>query len=120
MANQEKEKRGSGRPPGLPKTGGRRRGTPNRTRVQTLERIEREADPIGFLIRVARGLQLEAAPEPGATKKTKFYPTADMQLDACRILAKKVLPDQRSVELAPGGAEPFIFQFITPAQAGDA
>ena len=116
----ETPKRKPGRPKGHPKTGGRRKGTPNRTRIEVLERINQEADPIGYLIRVARGLQLEAAVEVGATVKTKFYPTVDQQLDAAKILARKVLPDQKALELAPGGAEPFVFQFITPGQAGHA
>ena len=96
----KKQKRGPGRPKGLPKTGGRRKGVPNRTRVQVLERINQEADPIGFLIGVARGLQFEAATEPGASKKVKMYPTHDQRLDAAKVLARKVLPDQKSIEHA--------------------
>lgn len=38
------------RPRGLPKTGGRKKGTPNRASAVTRERIESEADPIGFLV----------------------------------------------------------------------
>ena len=105
MANQEKEKRGPGRPKGYPKTGGRKKGVPNRTRVETLERIESEADPIDFLCRVARGLQFEAATEVGAPEKVKMYPTLDQRLDAAKILARKVLPDSKAVELGgPDGS----------------
>ena len=122
MANQEKEKprRGSGRPKGYPKTGGRKKGVANRTRVQTLERINQEADPIGFLILVARGLQFEAAAEAGAATKEKMYPTHDQRLDAAKVLARKVLPDTKSVEMSGEGGEPFVFQFISPLPAGNA
>ena len=96
---QEKPKRPPGRPPGHPKTGGRRKGVPNRTRAQTLERISQEADPIGFLIHIARGLQFEAAVEPGAATKQKMYPTHDQRLDAVRVLARKVVPDSKAVEM---------------------
>ena len=122
MTDPDTSKRGPGRPRGMGKVpgSGRRKGTPNRSRVQVLERIEREADPVGFLIRIAKGLQFEAATEAGAKTKEKMYPTSDQRLDACRILARKVLPDQKAVEITPGGAEPFIFQFISPMQAGNA
>ena len=86
---------------------GRQRGVPNRTRAQTLERIECEADPIGFLILVARGLQFEAATEAGGTKKEKMFPSHDQRLDAAKVLARKVLPDTKAVELAaPVGGQP--------------
>ena len=113
-------KRPPGRPKGYPKTGGRQKGVANRTRVQTLERINQEADPIGFLIRVARGLQFEAATEAGASEKVKMYPTHDQRLDAAKVLARKVLPDTKAVEMTGEGGEAFIFQFITPLPDGNA
>ena len=113
-------KRPPGRPKGYPKTGGRQKGVANRTRVQTLERINQEADPIGFLILVARGLQFEAATEAGASEKVKMYPTHDQRLDAAKVLARKVLPDTKAVEMTGEGGEPFIFQFITPLPDGNA
>ena len=76
------------RPRGLPKTGGRRKGTPNRTNVATRERIESEADPIGFLCRVNRGDDVDGE-----------IPTLDQRMTAAKILADKVLPDLRSVEM---------------------
>ncbi len=99
MTDQAEPKRGPGRPPGYAKTGGRRKGTPNRTRVQVLERINQQADPIGFLIRLARGLQFEAAADVGDTKKVKMYPTLDQQKDAVKILAAKVMPDLKATHL---------------------
>jgi hypothetical protein len=38
--------RRGGRPKGLPRTGGRIKGVPNKVTVAVRERIEREADPI--------------------------------------------------------------------------
>ncbi len=120
MTDEAKPKRKVWRPPGLPKTGGRRKGVANRTRVQTLERINQECDPIGFLILVARGLQFEAATEPGATKKEKMYPTHDQRLDAAKVLARKVLPDTKSVEMSGEGGEPFVLQILPFLTAGNA
>ncbi len=113
-------KRPPGRPKGYPKTGGRQKGVANRTRVQTLERINQEADPIGFLIRVARGLQFEAATEAGASEKVKMYPTHDQRLDAAKVLARKVLPDTKSVEMSGEGGEPFVLQILPFLTAGNA
>ena len=76
------------RPPGLPKTGGRTRGTPNKINVATRQRIEDEADPIGFLCGITRGQDLD-----GVT------PTLEQRMAAAKILAEKVLPDLRSVEM---------------------
>ncbi|MEE9289805.1 MAG: hypothetical protein V3U99_02220 [Alphaproteobacteria bacterium] len=121
MNDEDKpKKRPPGRPKGHPKTGRRRKGVANRTRVQTLERIEREADPIDFLCRVARGLQFEAATEAGAAEKVKMYPTLDQRLDAAKILARKVLPDQKALEHTAGSGEPFVFQFIGAPPAENA
>ncbi|MEE9290113.1 MAG: hypothetical protein V3U99_03790 [Alphaproteobacteria bacterium] len=122
MTDEAKPKRGPGRPKGLGKVpgSGRKKGVANRTRVQTLERIEREADPIGFLIRVASGLQFEAATEAGATKKEKMYPTHDQRLDAAKVLARKVLPDTKAVEMTGEGGEPFVLQILPYMAAGNA
>ena len=100
------EKRKPGRPPGTPKTGGRKKGTRNRDRVATVARIESLADPIGFLADVCRGVRLQAAPEPGAKKREWWYPTADQRITAAQTLARKVLPDMKSVEHAGPLGEP--------------
>ena len=104
---EARAKRKPGRPKGLGKVpgSGRRKGTPNRTRVQVLDRINQQADPIGFLIRLARGLQFEAAADVGDTKKVKMYPTLDQQKDAVKILAAKVMPDLKATHLT-GDLEP--------------
>ena len=76
MTERGKIKRGPGRPKGYPKSGGRARGTPNKDRSATIERIQKEADPILFLCKVCRGDRMEAAHEPGAQKRTHWYPVS--------------------------------------------
>ena len=52
------------------------------------DRIEQEADPIGFLSRIVRGEALEDE-----------KPSLDQRMNAARLLAGKVLPDLRGVEM---------------------
>ena len=105
-----------GRPPGYPKTGGRRKGVPNRTTAMTREYITREADPVDFLCRVCRGLQFEAAPAPGE-KKRMVSPTLEMRLSAATTLARKVLPDMKALELAGDAAAPITVRINLGAPA---
>ena len=108
MTETERPKRGPGRPKGLGKVpgSGRAKGTPNKDRSATIERIQREADPLGFLCKVCRGDRMAAASEPGAKKKTWWVPTGDQRLTAAQTLAKKVLPDIKSIEHAGPLGEP--------------
>ena len=101
MTETSTPKRGPGRPRGLGKVpgSGRKPGTPNRDRAATIEKIMREADPLLFLCKVARGDRMEAGGEPGAAKKTWWIPTGDQRISAARTLARKVLPDMKAVEL---------------------
>ena len=102
----ETPKRKPGRPKGTPRTGGRAKGTPNRDRTATIERIQKEADPVLFLCKVCRGDRMEAAPEPGAKKRTHWFPTADQRITAAQTLARKVLPDLKAIEHAGPLGEP--------------
>ena len=98
MTTTGKSKRPPGRPKGYPKSGGRARGTPNRDRTATIEKIQKEADPILFLCKVCRGDRMEAAAEPGAKKRSWWYPSADQRITAAQTLARKIMPDQKAVE----------------------
>ena len=60
--------------PGQPKTGGRRKLTPNRDRTVTIERIVKLADPIGALCEIANGKPMKVAPEPGSTAAVAGVP----------------------------------------------
>ena len=98
-------KRGPGKPKGLPKSGGRTKGTPNRSTVQTRERIQELADPIAFLADVMAGKRMVAAGEPGGMKKTWCYPSLEQRLRAGETLLRKILPDLKATELSgPDGA----------------
>ncbi len=96
----EKPKRGPGRPKGLGRVpgSGRKRGTPNKDRAATIEKIMRQADPLDFLCKVCNGDRMSAASEPGAKSKTWWYPTGDQRISAAQTLARKVLPDMKAVE----------------------
>ena len=101
MADPETSKRKPGRPPGLPKTGGRRKGTPNKDRAATLAEINTYSDPIGFLQTVCRGLLVECRDADGNDQKATILtrPSMEQRITAATILAKKVLPDVKAVEL---------------------
>jgi hypothetical protein len=88
--------------PGRVKTGGRKKGTPNRNRTVTIERIIKLADPIGALCRIANGEPSKVAPEPGKPAEL-MYPTMTDRLQALKVLAAKVLPDLKQVAVEDGG-----------------
>ena len=85
---------------------GRQKGTCNKDRAATVERIMREADPIGFLAKVCRGDRMEAALELGAKRRSWWYPTGDQRLTAAQTLAKKIMPDMKAIEHAGPLGEP--------------
>ncbi len=95
----ETPKRGPGRPKGLPRTGGRAKGTPNRKNQVTRDYVIREGAPLQFLCSVVRGRRFTTAAEPGGKKRTHVFPTMDQRLRAAEILSRKVLPDLKSTEL---------------------
>ncbi len=95
----EATKRKPGRPKGLPRTGGRAKGTPNRTNQITRDYIIKEGAPVAFLCSVVKGKRFTSAKEPGAAERTHVYPSLDQRLRAAEILARKVTPDLKSQEL---------------------
>ena len=103
-------KRPRGRPKGYPKSGGRRRGTPNRDRAATIEKIMKLADPLEFLCKVARGDRMSAASESDASTKSWWVPTGDQRISAAQTLARKVLPDMKAVEYS--GDPPAITKIV--------
>jgi len=114
MKTAIKSKRGPGRPKGLGRVpgSGRAKGTPNRDRTATIERIQKEADPILFLCKVCRGDRMEAAPEPGAKKRTHWFPTADQRITAAQTLARKIMPDQKAVESTGANGGPVTISLL--------
>jgi hypothetical protein len=74
------------------KTGGRKAGTPNRVTMATRERIEKEADPVGFMVRVAKGEIIDAALLPGAADAAQSVPTIDQRMNAAKWLGERSTP----------------------------
>ena len=91
----------AGRPPGLPKTGGRVRGTPNRVNAISRDFIISHGAPVEILCKIAKGEKIQAAADAASSSKRQgIYPTLDQRLAAARILASKIVPDLKSVEHA--------------------
>ena len=101
-------KRKPGRPRGTPKSGGRKKGTPNRSTVQTRDRIQELADPIAFLADVMGGKRMTAAGELGDKKRTWAYPTLAQRVQASETLLRKLLPDLKATELTGKDGAPLI------------
>ena len=110
MAETATPKRKPGRPRGLGKVpgSGRKKGTCNKDRAATVERIQKEADPILFLCKVCRGDRMTAADETGAKKKSWWVPTGDQRISAAQTLARKIMPDMKAIEHAGPLGEPLI------------
>ena len=85
---------GKGSRPGE-RRGGRQRGTPNKVNAATRERIEKEADPIGFLCRIANGEEIEAAFTKDTREVELIRPTLDQRMMAAQTLARKLVSDAK-------------------------
>jgi hypothetical protein len=82
-------KRGPGRP----------LGAKNRCRVATIERITREADPLGYRIRALKRGWILAAPNENSKKRERIPLTKEELLRLAGQLEDKVLPRLRSFEV---------------------
>jgi hypothetical protein len=91
--------------PGRKKTGGRRKGVPNRDRALTIARIMQMVDPIEGLARIARGEPMMLAPEPGKPAALVYPTLADVRA-ALVALANKVMPDLKSVAVDGAAGTP--------------
>ena len=76
-------------PKGHPKWGGRRAGTPNKVNLDVRSRIEAEADPVGFLIKVVKGSKIRGE-----------KPSMAQRIRAAERLLAKVVPDLKAVEIS--------------------
>ena len=66
-------------------------------------RIEAEADPIGFLIQVARGEGLYAAKAANNTEVILVYPTLDQRIKAHLVLEKRLEKGVEEGQKGPNG-----------------
>ena len=98
----ETPKRPRGRPKGLAKTGGRKRGVKNRDSAAAIDAIVQSADPVGFLQMVCKGLLIQChdptSDDPKATTMTR--PSLDQRVDAAKFLANKVRASLKALELS--------------------
>ena len=76
-------------PKGHPKWGGRMPGTPNKVNIEVRNRIEMDADPVGFLIKVVKGLKIRGE-----------HPSMDQRIRAAERLLAKVAPDLKAIEMS--------------------
>ena len=102
----EAPKRKGGRPKGYPRSGGRAKGTPNKSSQLGRDFIIRKGAPIETLCKIAKGEKIQAADSESASKRIGIYPSIDQRLQAARILAAKVVPDQKAVEVSGPQGEP--------------
>ncbi len=112
------ERRKPGRPKGYPRSGGRAKGTPNKSSQLGRDFIIKRGAPIETLCKIAKGEKIQAAADTAsAAKRLGIFPTIDQRLAAARILAAKIVPDMKSVDLSADGGAPFVFQFIAGTTA---
>jgi len=76
-------------PAGHPKWGGRALGSPNKVNLEVRNRIEAEADPVGFLIKVVKGNKIKGE-----------CPTLAQRVRAAEKLIGKVVPELKAVEMS--------------------
>ena len=94
---------------GSPKTGGRKKGSRNKISKPTLDvraRIEKEADPIGFMIDVARCKEFTVGAPNNPMVKVPWHPTCDHMMAAHKWRGNKLIADLRAVEVSgPEGGD---------------
>jgi hypothetical protein len=77
------------------RTGGRRKGSPNKNTAATRERLAGMADPLAFLVSVMHGEAIAGAPTKDGTVAAPMFPTIDQRLHAARALADKLVPNAK-------------------------
>jgi hypothetical protein len=85
-------KAGPGRPKGLPKTGGRKAGTPNLMTPEYREHIAKRGKPIELLCDISAGREID-----DGGKKRK--PTLAERTRAAETLSRKLLPDLSAAQI---------------------
>ncbi len=106
MTDITTEKRKPGRPKGYPRSGGRAKGVPNKSSQLGRDFIIRRGAPIEILCKIARGEKIQSADPESASKRCGIYPTIDQRHAAARILAAKIVPDMKAVEVSGPLGEP--------------
>lgn len=99
-------KRRPGRPKGYPRTGGRRRGTPNKLTGDVKQYILREGRVLERLFKIARGQKVRASRPDGAA--ATIVPPLDAQIRALIALLDRAVPSLKSQEISGKDGEPLI------------
>ena len=107
-ASDDSEKRRVGRPQGYAKTGGRKKGIPNKISRDVKEIILKRGKPLELLCDVARGVKIRVGPQAGPGKPEYQYPTMQERLGAAKVLLGKIVPDLRNQELTGPGGSPIV------------
>lgn len=80
------------------KTGGRKKGTPNKTNAVIRAAIE-DADPIAFLISVMRGRLPTGDSEGQLSSEEVETPTSAERIRAAEFLAKRIAPEVKETPI---------------------
>ena len=99
----------AGRKKGTAKTGGRQKGTPNKLTVAGKARIEEQADPLGFLIKLVNGEKIKVGDAGDPTEEIELYPTLEQRQRAAEKLLAKILPDMKALEVVGDQGGPVTF-----------
>ena len=97
-----------GRPKGLPKTGGRKKGTKNWTHPEIRDALLDKSGAISVLADFVAGRQLYAGQSGSVGKAGWRYPTLQQRLQALQILLAKVVPDLKATEISGPESEALI------------
>jgi len=97
-----------GRPKGLPKTGGRKKGTKNWTHPEIRDALLDKSGAIDVLADIVAGRQLYAGQSGSVGKAGWRYPTLQQRLQALQILLAKVIPDLKATEISGPEGEALI------------
>ena len=81
------------------KTGGRTAGTPNKLTLASRERILADGDPIGFLLSVMNGEEIQASLVKDGADPVKIVPTLDQRQSAATTLSRKLVPDAKDMAI---------------------
>jgi hypothetical protein len=103
-----------GRPRGLPKTGGRQRGTRNQISADLRQEIIEHANPVKFLADVVAGRRIRVGPVAGPGAGKHEYPTVAQRMTAATVLLGKLLPDVKATELSGPDGEPLEVAPLAP------
>lgn len=104
----EPPKRGRGKPKGLPKSGGRKKGSPASKVREELEALfAANAKPLAkFLFAVSLGHQVRVPDPADAKKVVKRMLGPELRIQAAKTLLAKGWPDLKATEMSGPGGEP--------------